>query len=175
LAGRLAVRAGRAVGVTSDPSKLRDASKLYMPVGQRVAVIGGGLVGAELAEFFVERGREVIVLEEGETLAAEMAAPRRWRVLEDLRTHGVELVKKAIVTEIGEKQIFFSVAGTEDASEERSAEIDTVVIATGLHANDAAAKAYEGCAAEVRSLGDTSGITYIEGAIHDGFRAAVEL
>ena len=102
LGGRLAVRAGRMVGLTSDPAVLRQASKAYMPVGRRVAIVGGGLVGAELAEFLVERGRQVVVLEEGPVMATEMAHPRRWRVLHDLRKAGVRLVTGTRPVAIGE-------------------------------------------------------------------------
>ena len=171
IAGRLAVKAGRATGVTSDPAKLRQASKAWMPVGQDVCVLGGGLVGCELAEFLAERGRRVIVLEEGATLAREMALPRRWRVLEDLRRAEVELVPEARVTEIGEDRVFFTVAAG-DAQEEREVRADTVVVATGLHANEALAARFEGLAGEVEVIGDCTGVGYIEGAIHDGFHAA---
>jgi 2,4-dienoyl-CoA reductase (NADPH2) len=170
LAGRLAVRAGRAVGVTRDPSKLRQASRAWMPVGQQVCVIGGGLVGCELAEFLAERGREVTVLEESDTLAREMALPRRWRVLEDLRREGVELVKNARISEIGAKSVFYHADG-----QEREAPAETVILATGLHANDAEVARYQGLAERVEVLGDCSGVSYIEGAIHDGFRAGASI
>lgn len=166
LAGRLAVRAGRAVGVTGDPSKLRQASKAYMPVGQKVCVIGGGLVGCELAEFLAERGREVTVLEESGTLAREMALPRRWRILEDLRGEGVQLIPNARITEVGENSVFYQVEG-----EEQEAPAETVIVATGLHSNDEQVDRFRGVADRVEVIGDCSGVGYIEGAIHDGFRA----
>jgi 2,4-dienoyl-CoA reductase (NADPH2) len=172
---RLAVRAGRAVGVTSDPGALRQASKAWMPVGTKVCVLGGGLVGAELAEFLVERGRQVTVLEEGGTLAVEMALPRRWRVLEDLRRAGVELVPNARVSEVGEKSVFFQTVTGEGQTEERAVAADTVIVATGLEANDALAARFEGLADRVEVIGDCSGVSYIEGAIHDGFHAAARI
>ena len=170
LAGRLAVRAGRVAGVTSDPSKLRQASKAYMPVGNKVCVIGGGLVGCELAEFLAERGRRVTVLEESDTLAREMALPRRWRVLEDLRREGVELVKSVQISEIGSKSVFYQAEG-----EEREVTAETVIVATGLHANEELAARFQGLAERVEILGDCSGVSYIEGAIHDGFRAGASI
>lgn len=175
LVGRLAIRAGRAVGFTSDPKRLRQASRAWMPVGQEVCVIGGGLVGAELAEFLVERGRRVTVLEEGGTLAKEMALPRRWRVLEDLREQGVVLVKNARVSEIGDKSVFYRVAVSDDGADDHEVAADTVVVATGLQANDALAARFEGLAGRVEVIGDCSGVGYIEGAIHDGFHAAARI
>ena len=73
IADRFVVRAGRMSGVTASPGRLRRASKHYMPIGSEVVVIGGGLVGIELAEFLLERGRKVLVLEAGPKFGLEMA------------------------------------------------------------------------------------------------------
>jgi 2,4-dienoyl-CoA reductase (NADPH2) len=176
LAGRLAVGAGRMLGVTSDPARLRRASLAYMPIGPRVAIVGGGLVGAELAEFLVERGREVVVIEEGRVVGLEMAHPRRWRVLHELRENGVRLVTGARVREIGETTLRFeSVAGpdAEPAVEEIPA--DTVILATGLVANPEPIERLRAAGVPLVAIGDATGVGYLEGAIHDGFRAALEI
>ena len=101
VAGSSRARHRSSVGLIDDPGILAKLTEQYMPVGKRVVIIGGGLVGAELAEFLMERDRKVTVLEEGDKLALEMAHPRRWRVLGDLRDHGVALVTGARDIEIG--------------------------------------------------------------------------
>ena len=172
LLGKLAVRAGRLTGITDDPGKLREASRAYMPVGKRVVVIGGGLVGAELAEFLCERGREVVVLEEGPTLAKEMAHPRRWRVLHELRAHSVRLVTGARVTEIGEQAVRFDVAAKKGAApQHEEVAADTVILATGLEANPEPAQRLREAGVPVIEIGDATGVGYIEGAVHSGFAA----
>lgn len=173
LGARLAVRAGRLTGVTSSASKLRQASKVYMPLGKRVAIIGGGLVGAELAEFIAERGREVAVFDEGSVFALEMAHPRRWRVLHDLREMGVALHSETRVLEITDKAIRFEAISGDEPSQEFSA--DAVVIATGLVANPETVGQLEGAGAPVVVIGDARGVGYIDGAIEDGFKAAIAL
>jgi 2,4-dienoyl-CoA reductase (NADPH2) len=175
LLGRVAVRAGRLTGITTSPGKLREASRAYMPVGQKVVVLGGGLVGLELAEFLAERGRRVTILEEGPKFGLEMAHPRRWRVLDDLRRHGVELVANARVRSIGEKTVELDVRTAQDSTEARSVEADTVILAIGLGPNPGARAALEGAGVAIREIGDVSGVGYLEGAIHDGFHAALEL
>ncbi len=175
LVGRVAVRAGRALGVTADPAKLREASRAWMPVGGQVCIVGGGLVGCELAEFLAARGRRVTVLEEGPTLAAEMALPRRWRVLEDLRREGVSLVAGARVREIGERSVFYRLHDDPDDADDHQVAAETVLLATGLAANDRLAAAFEGLAGRVERIGDCSGVGYIEGAIHEGFHAAARI
>ena len=167
---RAAVGIGRALGLTRDPARLRAASKLYMPIGRRVAIVGGGLVGIELAEFLAARGREITVLEEGPVMAIEMAHPRRWRVLHELREAGVRLVEGARVREIDGTTVRFE---TKEAEGETLA--DTVVIATGLQGNPAGIARLENAGVPVVAIGDGSGVGYIEGAIHEGFHAALSL
>ena len=72
----------------------------------------------------MERDRKVTVLEEGDKLALEMAHPRRWRVLGDLRDHGVALVTGARDIEIGADSVTWS---TDEG--DAGAAADTVVIA----------------------------------------------
>lgn len=175
LAGRLAVRAGRATGITGDPGKLREASRAYMPVGKRVVVIGGGLVGVELAEFMATRGRQVAVLEESRWLATEMAHPRRARMLEDAREAGVEFETNARVVEITDQGVRYETRVKEDPPELHEVAADTVVVATGLVANPGPAEALRAAGIPLVEIGDGKGVGYIEGAIHDAFHAAIAL
>jgi len=170
---RLAVRAGRLTGLTEDPGVLRKASKLYMPLGRRVAILGGGLVGCELAEFLLERGRQVHVFDCEGVLAQQMAHPRRWRVLHDLREHGARLHAETEVLEIEERAVRFR-SMAPDAEAER-VDVDSVVIAEGLVGNPEGVAVLESAGVPVRVIGDASGVGYIDGAIADGFRAALEL
>src|SRR5690606_24904924 len=61
---RIAMGAARTLGVTDNPDKVRKASRLWMPLGDRIVIVGGELVGLELAEFLHERGRQVTVVDE---------------------------------------------------------------------------------------------------------------
>ncbi len=175
LLGRVAVRAGRATGLTSNSKRLREASKAYMPVGKEVTIIGGGLVGLELAEFMVERGRQVTILEEAPRFGLEMAHPRRWRVLHDLRTHGVTIHGKVHVRSIGEREVSYEVRGGEDGPTPATVVADTVILAIGLDSNPDVATRLKEAGVPVREIGDVTGVGYIEGAIKDGFHAALEL
>ncbi len=165
---RALVGAGGLLGVADHISLTRKLTRGWMPIGKRVAIIGGGLVGVELAEFLCERKREVCVLEEGDTLAVEMALPRRWRVLHGLRQHGVTLLTGVRVEEITEQGVAYS---DKDGSR-ASAAADTVILAGGAGENRGLAEALEGIGAEVHLLGDCSGVGYIEGALLDAARIA---
>ena len=63
LFARVAARMGALLGLTSRPAFVRRVTHHWMPLGQCVVIIGGELVGMELAEFLVERGRQVTLLD----------------------------------------------------------------------------------------------------------------
>lgn len=170
LVGRLAATAGRKLGLTSDPERLSKLTQMYMPMGDRVTIVGGGLVGIEMAEFLVERGRQVTVLDAGPKMAPEMAHPRRWRVLHDLREHGAELIAEAEVTSIDANAVHYRTA-----EGDATVPADSVVIATGLVADESVADRFRAAGFDPVVIGDATGVAYLEGAMHDGFHAGAAI
>lgn len=171
LAQRALLSAGRVIGATQEPQRIRALSKRWLPLGRRVAILGGGLVGVELGQFFAERGREVTILEEAETLASEMALPRRWRALHELNEHGVHLLRGARVQTIGANDLTW--LDREDNLQSLAA--DSVVIAIGTEGNLELGNQLAKECPEAHLIGDCSGLGYIEGAIEEGFRVALDL
>ena len=163
LGQRLVVAAGRKLGVTDDMDRVRSLSKRWMPIGDDVVVIGGGLVGVELAEFLAERGRRVTVLEEGDKLGVEMAHPRRARALQEARTHGVTFVTGATVTSIDADGVDYRVG---DSGARVTA--SHVVLATGVHADTTLADALRDSGVEAHVVGDAGTVGYIQNAIATG-------
>jgi len=172
---RLVIGAGRLLGILRRPTWLRSLSRHYMPLGRRIVIIGGGLVGIELAEFLAERGREVTVLEEGEIFASQMAHPRRWRVLHDIRRANVELVSSARVDRITESVVEFTTVTREDEATANSVPADSVIITLGLEPGLDIVARLEENAIRAIPVGDYTGVGYIEGAIREGFHAALSL
>ncbi|MCS5638023.1 MAG: FAD-dependent oxidoreductase [Myxococcota bacterium] len=172
---RFLLEAGRRLGVMRSPTRLRALSHYYMPLGKQVTIIGGGLVGIELAEFLAGRGREVTVLEEGEIFALEMAHPRRWRVLHDIRAAGVELIPGASVSRITEHSVEYSLLNSGDKVEIRGVPAESVIITLGLQPDHGLGASLESSGVRTLSIGDCTGVGYIEGAIREGLQAALEL
>ena len=163
---RLLVGIGRRLGFMNNMDRVRGFSKRWMPIGRRVVVIGGGLVGLELAEFLAERGRTVVVLEEGDKIGLEMAHPRRARAIHEARTHGVELVTGAEVVAIRKGRVQYRAGG-----DELSAEADHVVVASGVHPDRSLADQLTAAGFEVQVVGDAGAVGYIEGAVRSGYLA----
>ncbi|MEZ5501885.1 MAG: FAD-dependent oxidoreductase [Halioglobus sp.] len=78
---RLVLKVGRASQLLRNIRLMRFLSKLWMPIPGKVVIVGGGLVGLELAEYLVERRRHVTVLECGPAFGPELSIVRRARVL----------------------------------------------------------------------------------------------
>lgn len=162
---------GGLFGLTRTPERVHRFSHIWMPVKRQVAIIGGGLVGLELAEFLAHRGREVVVLEEGETLGAELALVRRWRILHELRAAGVMLVKQAQVKSIEPDHVIYNTGG--DTPQTVSA--DTVIIARGARENHSLARRLMDAGVDVIEAGDGHQLGYIEGAVRSGFDAGLNV
>jgi len=163
LGQRLMMFFGALLGITRNAGHIRKLSKLWMPVGKRVAIVGGGLVGVELAEFLAERGRQVSVIEEGEKFGTELAVVRRWRVLHELRELGVVMINKASVERIDRASVQLSIEGGQV-----DIEADTVILASGAMANRSLADELQVRGVETHIAGDCGGVRYIEGAMHTG-------
>ncbi|WP_345791896.1 FAD-dependent oxidoreductase [Thauera sp. JM12B12] len=166
---RTLMKAGSLVGVTDSTDAIQNLSRVWMPLGKKVAIIGGGLVGIELAEFLVDRGREVVVLEEGPSLGRELSIVRRWRVLDTLREHGVALHTKVKIESIDKKAVRY--ADAEGVQHTLAA--DSVVLAVGARPDDSLARALEAAGVPVSSVGDGAQIGYIEGAVKSGMLAGL--
>jgi 2,4-dienoyl-CoA reductase (NADPH2) len=162
LVQRLLLRVGRLSQLLRSIRILRFASRLWMPIADEVVIIGGGLVGLELAEYLVERDRKVTVLEPGPALGTGLAIVRRARVLHCLREAGAVLYRSVEQIEIGPESVSFVCKGKAGA-----ASAGHVLVAMGAEPGDKLCVDLPGAGASVHSIGDCRHIGYIDGAILD--------
>ncbi len=165
---RLMVFAGQLLGATRSIALVRAFSRLWMPVGQRVVIVGGGLVGIELAEFLVERGRIVTVLDPEEKLAPELSIVRRARVLHELAEHGCTLISGVDAVRCERYRVTATHQG-----EPISVAADSVILALGAQGDSRVADTLSEAGYDVSVVGDCGRVGYIDGAIHSA-RAATE-
>ena len=167
---RLALRISRLLRLTADMGRVRLLSRLWMPIGRRVVVVHGDLVGTEIAHFLADRGRIVHVLESGTQPATAMAHPRRWRTLHESRLAGVTFHTEAKTTSISPTQVEYR-----QADMTLHLDADTVIFAGAVHADRSLADALLADGHEVHIVGDADEEWYIEGAVRSGHRVGVAL
>lgn len=161
---------GKLSGVTKSPEAIRKLTRTYMPIGKDVVVIGGSLVGLELAEFLAERGRRVTVLEEGQQFGLPMAMPRRWTAVRHAKEEGITLHRHATALRITPEHVEFQVG-----EEIMTAPADLVVVASGVSAQAPLSDSLAAAGVPVEVVGDASSVDYIEGAMHSAWRVATTL
>lgn len=168
LATRALMGAGRALGLTSSPEMARRASELWMPIGKRVVVIGGDLVGLELAEFLAHRGRTVAVVDDVEKFGKGLYPVRRGALLDELQSAGVPLVAGASEIAIGAD----AVTCRDAEGNALSLPADNVILAKGATAELTLAEQLRAAGLEVHTVGDCNGVGYIAGAMKDASELA---
>jgi len=171
LATRLATRIGAVTGITANLDFVRLATRRWMPLGKRITIIGGELVGLELAEFLHERGREVTVIEPAPRLGKGLLLVRRMRLIAELREHGVAMHDGIRDIVIGSDQVSF----TAPDGEVRMVAADNVIVAMGASGDNALAETLRAAGFAVETVGDCNGVGYIEGAIRGAADAVARL
>ena len=171
VATRLLMRLGRMTGATGNLSVLRQASRAWMPLGKRVVIIGGELVGLELAEFLAHRGRKVTVLEESSRVGKGLPLVRRFRVVDACKALGVPLLTDVSDFRIGDRQVSYRNA----AAQERTIAADSVIVAQGAMGDASLADALSTAGLKVHMVGDCTGVGYIEGAMRDAVLATRDI
>ncbi|WP_256819844.1 FAD-dependent oxidoreductase [Dietzia sp. Die43] len=161
-------RLGRLSTITKRPSWIRRLTKIALPMGKNVVVIGGSLVGLELAEFLAERGRKVTLLHESQQLGLPLAMPRRWTAVRHAKAHGVDIQRRVKVSHITES----TVAWTDAKGRAQSAAADMVIYADGTTAAAPLADELRAAGIDCEVIGDAGEVGYIHGAIHSAWKAA---
>jgi 2,4-dienoyl-CoA reductase-like NADH-dependent reductase (Old Yellow Enzyme family)/thioredoxin reductase len=141
------------------------------PVGNRVIIIGGELVGCETAEFLAEQGKKVTVMRRGAEMATAVGPCTRPSLLGRLAEKGVTLMPGVRYDEVTPAGI---VVTTGDG-QTKTIEADTIVLAAGALPEK---KLYEGVKAKfegVHCIGDCVEPRTIRTAIAEGFFTGLEI
>lgn len=141
-------------------------------VGGRVVVIGGELSGCETADYLSEQGKNVTVVRRGPEMATGLLANARQTLLNRLEEKGVTLMPGVKeyqgITEEGLRI-------RDSKGKQQLLKADSIVLATGVTANDRLANAVRGIVSEIRLVGDCAEPGRILDAIRDGASVGREI
>ena len=137
-----------------------------------VAVIGGGMVGCETAEYLAARGCKVSVIEMMDKIAAGESTTILPTLLENYKTYGVEQYPSHKVKEFRMDAV---VCENKDGAEV-TIPCDYIVLAMGARSNEFDAAALEAASIPVYSIGDAAGkAADISNAIRTGYDTACQM
>ena len=137
-----------------------------------VAVICGGMVGCETAEYLAARGCKVSVIEMMDKIAAGESTTILPTLLENYKTYGVEQYPSHKVKEFRMDAV---VCENKDGAEV-TIPCDYIVLAMGARSNEFDAAALEAANIPVYSIGDAAGkAADISNAIRTGYDTACQL
>lgn len=160
-------------GIDSDRVLQADAvlEELVTP-GTAVAVLGGGQIGAETANYLAHHNHKVSIIEMLPEIAPEEPNGLRIFLLEKLKEKGVCQYTSSKVTEIGADGTIRLECGGQQRT---IGPFDNIVLALGRKSNNSLAAALEGKASVVRLVGNAKEAGDGEQAIEDGYVAALEI
>jgi 2,4-dienoyl-CoA reductase (NADPH2) len=177
----------------------RDVLLGRVVTGRRVAVIGGGAVGVETALFLAEKGtlsaealkflfvnraedketlfdlatrgtREIFLIEMMEKVGKDIGKSTKWGMMQDLGRYHITTITGSRVIEITPKGLVMEQAG-------RRSEIqaDTIVIAAGSVSNNGLESTLKDLNKDYRVVGDAGQVATAFEAIHQGYKAGMEI
>ena len=167
---RLLVSVAQKLQLLKNIDRVRLMSNIWMPIRKDLVIIGGGLVGLELAEFLVERKRQVVVLEPTPHLGPELSIVRRARVVHQLREDGAKLICNTEIMEITDDSVHYRCEG-----EDHTVRANQVIIALGAEKDTSLCESLQKAGLDAVAIGDCNEVGYIDGAIHSARAVANEL
>ena len=140
-----------------------------LPENQKIVVIGGGLIGIEIASKLVDKNNDVIVVEMLNEIARGMEMIEKNMTLKKLHIKNVPIYLNTKVAEvdgdkvylIGERQVLLE-------------HVDHIVVATGMKSYHPLADALKD-KIKVHVIGDAKKVGKAQEAIRDGYLLALEI
>ena len=139
--------------------------------GKQVVIIGGGLVGAELADHLSFYGSQVCIVEMADDIAKEVHPNVRVKLLERLSKRKVKVLVNSKAKEIKEGAVVIE----NKNGEIRELEADTIALAVGSRSNNELYEQLKLCDVDVKVVGDALSVKMGSKNILEGFWCGYEI
>lgn len=139
--------------------------------GNKVAVLGGGSVGVETADFLAETMRQVSVVEMRDDIGIDEAPYPKIFLMQRLQKYGVQSYTGAKVSKINLDGVTF----VKDDAEQTITGFDTIVLAFGVRSYNPLKDELEGSSYDVYSIGDAVKGRNAVDAIYEGAKLGVTI
>ena len=150
-----------------------DACLETKPVGEKIVVVGGGLVGCEIAFGYAKEGKDVTIVEALDEILKLNNVPgmNKAMLLDAFEHYGMKIytgTKLKAVCDAG------AVIELPDGTEE-TIEADIVILSIGYHPLPSLAAELQTCGAEIFEIGDGKQVGNVLTCIRDAYEAVMDL
>ena len=141
-------------------------------VGDKVIVVGGGLVGCEVAYGYAKEGKDVTIVEAlDQILSGDVPVMNKQMLLDGFEYYGTKILTGSLLQSAGDEG---AVVKLPDGTEQ-TLPADTVVFSIGYRPRHSMAHELSGCGAVVYEIGDGSQVGNILTCIRDAFEVTKDL
>ena len=148
------------------PKMLRDLTKIWMPVGKRVVIVGGAIQGCQLGEYLIKRGRTVTIVETGDEMGEWLVPERKTRLFYWFDRKGVERLTGVKLVKISKEGLTIETR----EGQTRLLEADDIIPVLPFSPNNELAEKLTGKVDEVYTIGDCDSPAVIPDATQAGWR-----
>jgi pyruvate/2-oxoglutarate dehydrogenase complex dihydrolipoamide dehydrogenase (E3) component len=163
-----------ALGALPGADRARHASDAYFYpdeiVGEKITIIGGGLIGVETGIHLSNIGREVTVLEAMDEVARDANLVHRRRLAMLIPEYRLDIRTGVRVLDVAGDGVEYEKGG-----ERHLVSADQTLYAVGMRADHEIFMRLYDRAETVLEIGDSRKPGKIEGAVHSGFFAAMDI
>lgn len=150
-----------------------DACMNIRPVGEKVVIVGGGLVGCEIAYGYAKEGKQVTIVEALDDILMVNDVPAMNKLM---LVDAFDFYKTRVLTGTRLKEVNDSGAVVEkkDGTQE-TIEADTVIMSIGYRSVPSMEEDLSGCGAEIYTIGDGNRVGNVLTCIQDAYEVASHL
>lgn len=143
------------------------------PVGNKVVIVGGGLVGCEIAYGYAKEGKQVTIVEalDGILMVNDVPAMNRLMLVDAFEYYGTRILTGTKLKEINDSG---AVVEKKDGSVE-TIKADSVIMSIGYRSVPSMAEQLTGCGAEIYEIGDGNRVGNVLTCIQDAYEVASHL
>lgn len=137
--------------------------------GNKVLIIGGGLIGLETAHYLAKQGKTIVIVDKKDAMGEDMEPSVKHFLMAELIKHNVKLIYYSEVIEVADDVVYIKALYNDNII---SLTTDTVVLAAGLESNIEAFHEYiKRNKEKTIVIGDALSPRNAKFAIEEGYRA----
>jgi 2,4-dienoyl-CoA reductase (NADPH2) len=145
------------------PKTMARLTKVWMPIGKNVVVMGGTIHGCELAEFLIKRGRKVTIVHNGTEIGEGMTGDDKFQFMRWIAGKNIPVIAGAVIEKITDTGLIIINGG-----KEQPIKADTIAFALPLQSNHALQQQLDEKLTEIYAIGDCNEPHLIADAIAGG-------